>query len=58
VQEKIKGNFGGSPAELTDPGKSNLHEITEAKNVIVMVGETLKGCLIKSINYAKCLILV
>jgi len=45
-----KGNFGGSPTELvTDPGKSNLHEIIEAKNVIVMDGETLKDCLIKSI---------
>jgi len=45
-----KGNFGGFPAELvTDPSKSNLHEIIEAKNVIVMDGETLKDCLIKSI---------
>ena len=44
-------NFGGSPAELvTDPSKSNLHEIIEAKNVIVMDGETLKDCLIKSIS--------
>jgi len=47
---KRKGNLGGSPAELvTDPSKSNLHEIIEAKNVIVMDGETLKDCLIKSI---------
>jgi len=43
-------NFGGSPAELvTDPSKSNLHEIIEAKNVIVMDSETLKDYLIKSI---------
>jgi len=45
-----KGNFGASPAGLvTDRSKSNLHEIIEAKNVIVMDGETLKDCLPKSI---------
>jgi len=34
----------GSPAELViDPGKSNLHEVIAAKNVVVMDGETLKN---------------
>jgi len=42
---KEKGNFWApQPAELvTDPGNNNLHEITAAKNVIVMDGETLKN---------------
>ena len=32
-----KGKFWGSPAELvTDPGKSSLHKIIAAKNVIVL----------------------
>ena len=45
-----KGKFLGSPAELvTNPGKSSLHKIIAAKNVIVLNGETLKNCLIKSI---------
>jgi len=34
----------GLPARLvTDPGKSNLHEIIAAKNVITLEGENLKN---------------
>jgi len=47
---KRKEKFVGSPAELvTDPSKSNLHEIIGDKNVIVMNGEPLKHCFLKSI---------
>jgi len=51
--EKKREILGASPdlpdGLITDPSKSNLHEIIEAKNVIVMDDETLKDSLIKSI---------
>ena len=44
-----KGNFGAPQLSwLQTQVKSNLHEINEAKDVIVMDGEALKDCLIKS----------
>ena len=50
VVQKKRKIWGASPGGLvTDPSNSNLHEIIEANNVIVMDGETLKDSLIKSI---------
>ena len=52
-----KGKFWDYPAKLvTDPGESNLHDITAARNVIVVKGKSLNNYLPKSI--CKILILV